>query len=102
MGPITWAEPILGDAAAFLTGVADRPTKMTVIGPYGYARNIAEKRHTPVYEQAVALLASTTADALSLGYEQPRHDPDLLTHAGETRPCGAMEQTARTLRAECS
>jgi 5-methyltetrahydropteroyltriglutamate--homocysteine methyltransferase len=50
---------------------------------YGYARNIAAKRATPVYEQAVALLSETSADALSLEYEQPGHEPELLTHAGD-------------------
>jgi 5-methyltetrahydropteroyltriglutamate--homocysteine methyltransferase len=162
VGPITWDGPILADAARFLLAEADRPTKMTVIGPntlalrlvdehygslealtmavadalnaecraladagidlvqldepevhfrhsqvegfaveaidrclagveattaihmcYGYARNIAEKRATPVYERAVELLGQTSADALSLEYEQPGHGPDLLTHAGD-------------------
>jgi len=50
---------------------------------YGYARNIAEKRETPVYNQALELLASTTADAISLEYEQPHHHADLLEHAGD-------------------
>lgn len=50
---------------------------------YGYARNIAEKRATPTYARAVELLASTTADQLSLEYEQPRHQPELLEHAGD-------------------
>ncbi|MCB9386223.1 MAG: hypothetical protein H6517_00180 [Microthrixaceae bacterium] len=50
---------------------------------YGYSKNIAEKRATPVYEKAVSLLASTTADQLSLEYEQPGHQPELLTHAGD-------------------
>jgi 5-methyltetrahydropteroyltriglutamate--homocysteine methyltransferase len=50
---------------------------------YGYARNIAEKRATPVYEKALQLLAATTVDQISLEYEQPRHTPELLTHAGD-------------------
>jgi 5-methyltetrahydropteroyltriglutamate--homocysteine methyltransferase len=50
---------------------------------YGYSKNIAEKRATPVYEQAVGLLAQTTADELSLEYEQPAHTPDLLDHTGD-------------------
>ena len=50
---------------------------------YGYAKNIAEKRATPVYEKALQLLASTTVDQISLEYEQPRHQPELLTHAGD-------------------
>jgi 5-methyltetrahydropteroyltriglutamate--homocysteine methyltransferase len=50
---------------------------------YGYARNIAEKRETPVYNRALDLLASTTADSISLEYEQPGHGPDLLEHTGD-------------------
>ncbi len=50
---------------------------------YGYARNIAEKRATPVYDKALELLASTSVDDISLEYEQPHHTPDLLTHAGD-------------------
>ena len=50
---------------------------------YGYARNIAEKRETPVYNQSLDLLSSTTADAISLEYEQPHHSPDLLAHTGD-------------------
>ena len=50
---------------------------------YGYARNIAEKRATPVYDHALELLASTTVDDISLEYEQPHHQPDLLEHAGD-------------------
>jgi 5-methyltetrahydropteroyltriglutamate--homocysteine methyltransferase len=49
---------------------------------YGYSKNIAEKRQTPVYEKAIELLAATSASALSLEYEQPSHGPDLLTHTG--------------------
>jgi 5-methyltetrahydropteroyltriglutamate--homocysteine methyltransferase len=36
---------------------------------YGYARNIAEKRATPVYAQALELLAATRVDSISLEYE---------------------------------
>ncbi len=50
---------------------------------YGYSKNIAEKRSTPVFEAAVALLAQSSVDALCLEYEQPAHQPDLLTHAGD-------------------
>jgi len=50
---------------------------------YGYARNIAEKRETPVYNQSLDLLASTSADAISLEYEQPHHSADLLEHTGD-------------------
>lgn len=50
---------------------------------YGYSKNIAEKRATPVYEQALALLGATTVEQISLEYEQPGHSPDLLEHAGD-------------------
>ncbi len=50
---------------------------------YGYSKNIAEKRSTPVYASAVELLASTTVDDLSLEYEQPGHTPELLERTGD-------------------
>ena len=49
---------------------------------YGYSKNIAEKKANPVYDQALALLAATRVDEISLEYEQPAHQPELLTHAG--------------------
>ncbi len=50
---------------------------------YGYSKNIAEKRSTPVYAKAVELLAASMVDDISLEYEQPRHVPELLEHAGD-------------------
>jgi 5-methyltetrahydropteroyltriglutamate--homocysteine methyltransferase len=50
---------------------------------YGYSKNIAEKRATPVYERALELLAASCVDQISLEYEQPGHEPDLLEHAGD-------------------
>ena len=50
---------------------------------YGYSKNIAEKRSTPVYAKAVELLAASTVNDISLEYEQPRHVPELLEHAGD-------------------
>jgi 5-methyltetrahydropteroyltriglutamate--homocysteine methyltransferase len=50
---------------------------------YGYSKNIAEKRATPVYGDAIELLASTRVGALSLEWEQPQHEPELLTRAGD-------------------
>jgi len=50
---------------------------------YGYSKNIAEKRSTPVYADALDLLSATSADAISIEYEQPKHSPDLLEHAGD-------------------
>lgn len=49
---------------------------------YGYSKNIAEKRESPVYAAALRLLASTTADEISLEYEQPGHTPELLANLG--------------------
>ena len=74
-------EPFAADAIdRCLDGVA---ATTAVHMCYGYAKNIAEKRATPVYEKAVDLLATTTVDQISLEYEQPAHTPDLLTHAGD-------------------
>ena len=50
---------------------------------YGYSKNIAEKRATPVYPAAIKLLSQTTADAISLEYAQPQQTPDLLENAGD-------------------
>ena len=49
---------------------------------YGYSKNIAEKRATPVYAQALDLLAASTVGSISLEYAQPNHAPDLLEHCG--------------------
>jgi 5-methyltetrahydropteroyltriglutamate--homocysteine methyltransferase len=164
IGPISWEQPLLGNATRFLLAHTDRPTKVTIVGPvtlslrlvdehygspadlafgvadainaelkllaslgvsvaqldepevhfrhsqvkefaaeaidralagvdcgtavhmcYGYSKNIAEKRSTPVYADALALLASTTTDEISLEYAQPGHGAELLTHAGDKR-----------------
>ena len=53
-------------------------TRKAVHMCYGYSKNIAEKRSTPVYADALSLLAQTSADAISLEYAQPGHSPDLL------------------------
>jgi 5-methyltetrahydropteroyltriglutamate--homocysteine methyltransferase len=45
---------------------------------YGYSKNIAKKNVNPVYEKSLDLLASTTINEISLEYEQPGHEPDLL------------------------
>jgi 5-methyltetrahydropteroyltriglutamate--homocysteine methyltransferase len=49
---------------------------------YGYSKNIAEKRTTPVYAKALETLAASKVDDISLEYEQPGHSPDLLEHTG--------------------
>jgi 5-methyltetrahydropteroyltriglutamate--homocysteine methyltransferase len=58
-------------------------TRTAVHVCYGYSKNIAAKRVNPVYEQALALLAATNIDEISLEYEQPGHAPELLTQAGD-------------------
>jgi 5-methyltetrahydropteroyltriglutamate--homocysteine methyltransferase len=50
---------------------------------YGYSKNIAEKRATPVYAQALTSLAASCVDEISLEYEQPNHQPELLEAAGD-------------------
>jgi 5-methyltetrahydropteroyltriglutamate--homocysteine methyltransferase len=47
---------------------------------YGYSKNIAEKRATPVYPQALEVLAGSAAQWVSLEYEQPQQQPELLEH----------------------
>ena len=46
---------------------------------YGYSRNIAFKAPSPVYPQAVDLIAQSDADAIHAEYAQPGHTPDFLT-----------------------
>ena len=57
-------------------------TRTSVHMCYGYSKNIAEKHANPIYEKALALLARSTVKEISLEYEQPNHQPDLLNHAG--------------------
>ena len=72
------------------------PSRTAVHMCYGYSKNIAEKRATPVYAEAVALLASTSADEITLEYAQPGHQPELLEHAGDTaRSSGCSTSTPR-------
>lgn len=52
---------------------------------YGYSRNIAEKRATPVYPQALELLDASSAEWVSLEYEQPGLQPDVLEHLGSSK-----------------
>ena len=47
---------------------------------YGYSKNIAEKRATPVYPDAIEVLAASAAQWVSLEYEQPHQQPELLEH----------------------
>ncbi len=49
---------------------------------YGYSRNIAFKAASPVYPQAVELIAQSAADAIHAEYAEPGHTPDFLRAAG--------------------
>jgi 5-methyltetrahydropteroyltriglutamate--homocysteine methyltransferase len=50
---------------------------------YGYARTTTAKRVNPKYAEALELIAASRADEISLEYEQPGHEPDVLTHCGD-------------------
>jgi 5-methyltetrahydropteroyltriglutamate--homocysteine methyltransferase len=50
---------------------------------YGYSLYIAEKRVNPLYSEVLEFLARTSIDQISLEYEQPGHQPDLLSHVGD-------------------
>ncbi len=50
---------------------------------YGYSKNIAFKRQSAVYPKAVNLIAQSQVDAISVEYEQPRHEPEFLASLGD-------------------
>ena len=58
------------------------PAALHYLGKPAYSKNIAEKKATPVYPDAIELLGNTTTDAISLEYAQPKQTPDLLERAG--------------------
>ena len=49
---------------------------------YGYAM-IGDKHVDPNYANALAAIAASDTDQISIEYEQPGHEPDLLQHAGD-------------------
>jgi len=49
---------------------------------YGYA-TLGRKRVDPNYARVLESLAASRASAISLEYEQPGHEPDLLRHCGD-------------------
>lgn len=53
-------------------------TRTAVHVCYGYSKNIAFKRQSTVYPQAVKMIAQTNTNAISVEYEQPKHDPEFL------------------------
>lgn len=59
-----------------------RPTTVHVC--YGYAYSKESKAPSPTYPELLELLASCPSlTAMSIEYEQPRHQPDLLRHCGD-------------------
>ncbi len=50
---------------------------------YGYALVFPNKSPSPVYAEVLELLADCPIAGISLEYEQPRHDPDILRHCGD-------------------
>ena len=50
---------------------------------YGYSKNIAYKQASPVYPKAVACVAESNIDAISVEYAQPGHTPDFLECLGD-------------------
>jgi 5-methyltetrahydropteroyltriglutamate--homocysteine methyltransferase len=49
---------------------------------YGYA-TIGRKRLDPNYERVLETIAASSADAISLEYQQPGHGPELLRRCGD-------------------
>jgi 5-methyltetrahydropteroyltriglutamate--homocysteine methyltransferase len=50
---------------------------------YGYSKNIALKEPSPIYPQAVSMIAASNVDALHTEYAQPGHSPDFLESVGD-------------------
>lgn len=50
---------------------------------YGYAHVVTEKAANPGYAECLELLAACDIHAMSVEYEQPGHQPDLLRHCGD-------------------
>ncbi|WP_271611695.1 hypothetical protein [Bradyrhizobium sp. CCBAU 21362] len=59
-----------------------KPTTVHVC--YGYAYSKESKAPSPTYPELLELLASSRSlTAISVEYEQPRHQPELLRHCGD-------------------
>lgn len=50
---------------------------------YGYSRNIDLKEPSPIYPQAVSLIAQSDVDAIHTEYAQPGHTPEFLQSVGD-------------------
>lgn len=68
--------------AALARAVRGLKTPVIVHACYGYALYAAAKHANPHYEEVVELLAASPIDGMSLEYEQPNHQPELLRRAG--------------------
>lgn len=74
-------EPYAVDALNSAVQGVTVPTAVHVC--YGYARTIASKRVDPDYAKVLELIARSSVDEMSVEYEQPGHEPDLLQSAGD-------------------
>jgi 5-methyltetrahydropteroyltriglutamate--homocysteine methyltransferase len=77
----------LGQVEATATEALDRmvrgvSARTAVHVCYGYARTAVEKRIDPDYARVLQLIAASRVDEMSIEYEQPGHQPDLLEAAG--------------------
>jgi 5-methyltetrahydropteroyltriglutamate--homocysteine methyltransferase len=90
--------------------VAGVTTPIVVHACYGYSLYAADKKANPSYAEVVSLLAQSPIAGMSIEYEQPGHEPDLLRHAGDkhillgllnlgTQEIETPEQIAARLRA---
>jgi 5-methyltetrahydropteroyltriglutamate--homocysteine methyltransferase len=50
---------------------------------YGYATFVDHKDANPAYAECLRLLSECDIDAISLEYEQPGHEPDVLANCGD-------------------
>ena len=72
-----WATEALSRAVAGVTA------RTAVHICYGYAHYSVSKRVNPAYAEAMELIAASDVDEISIEYEQPGHEPEVLEHAGE-------------------
>jgi 5-methyltetrahydropteroyltriglutamate--homocysteine methyltransferase len=68
--------------AAISSLVDGLKTPVVVHACYGYAIAFTEKRANPAYHEAIELLAVCPIAGISLEYEQPAHESDLLRFCG--------------------
>lgn len=63
--------------------VAGVRTPIAVHVCYGYAAFTDSKGVNPAYKDCLEILAASPIHAISLEYEQPGHEPDILEHCGD-------------------